>query len=94
LAGNQRLQGGVRFPTGGRFRKERARERFRLRVEGQQIRSDAGADGHSPDERRRPMRGFPAGVDLVPWGVLAWAYRGERFMFDKGFVAASGREAC
>jgi 3,4-dihydroxy 2-butanone 4-phosphate synthase len=44
----------VRFPTGGRWRKPRARERFAHRKvhEGQQTQSNAEADGDSPDERR------------------------------------------
>jgi hypothetical protein len=50
---NKRLQGGAKFPTGGRDRKVRARERFRFAPEGQQIRSEAGADGYAVPVRRR-----------------------------------------
>lgn len=35
----------MEFPTGGRCLRARARERFRHPPEGQQIRSNAGADG-------------------------------------------------
>jgi hypothetical protein len=44
----QRLQGGVRFPTGGRCSSEsdhKPASAFGTLPKGQQIRSDAGADG-------------------------------------------------
>ena len=48
-----RSQGGVKVPTGGDGEGPEARERLRRVPEGQQIRCNPGADGHSPDERER-----------------------------------------
>jgi hypothetical protein len=66
----KRSQGGVKVPTGGNRRRPEARERLVLNHEGQQIRCDSEADGHSPDERERDIASFGRPSFLFGmWGV-------------------------
>lgn len=51
-------QGGVQFPTGGIGSDPGARERFRAKPEGQQIRCEAGADGIVRMEESNADRAF------------------------------------
>jgi len=48
-----RSQGGVEFPTGGRWILHKPASAFLIIRKGQQIRSKSWADGYSPDDRER-----------------------------------------
>jgi len=62
-------------------------------AEGQQIRSDAGADGHSPDERRRSRAWLQSCASTSCLGAFSLDFRGERFMsYLISSIATSDRE--
>src|SRR3546814_18016443 len=102
-----RLQGGAKFPTGGRrgaSTRPRASPRALPRFaspsqapEGQQIRSDAGADGwkrhaSSQSGRKKTAARGPAACSRMPKDVFHCPARGKRFIFT-GLIEGVGRLA-